>query len=134
MTFFSPTGRRIAKLYDLDEPSVRRNLGLRDDLPRADKILHDEACNHAVIESKGRAQPLKHAIKQLASTIQQLRLPNIRYAITIKAKIPKAEEGIYFWDHRTHMVYYKLGREKPVMVAPGLPLLLFRPEEAYGWV
>ncbi len=135
-TMFNPLSRRKDRVYDLDLKEQRRLLGLKDYLPRADRVIHLVGCDHVVIEEKGKAQPIKHAIEQLQSTLEQLTLTNLKYAVIVKEKIPRAEAGLYRWDHRGHLLLSAFPSGKPITVGDGLPVMIFTPQEAqfFGWM
>jgi hypothetical protein len=129
----SPFGDRVEKVYDLDDDRDLSSVGLSKNEERADRIIHFVECHHAVIEKKGRAQKLSKAISQIHNTVERTTIKNIKFAIVVKEKIPRAEQGFYHWDHVTMRVTYSRSPERPVMVANGLPLYMLTPGQARGY-
>lgn len=132
----SPFGRRVERVYDLDDDRDLQTLGLSKNQERADRIIHFEECHHAVIEKKGSSQPVKKGISQLESTILNVKLPNIKFAILVKDRIPRIEQGFYHWDQSTGEVTVGHSVERPVMVAHDKPLIMLTHARAraYGLV
>jgi len=124
-------GEKYDRLIDLDDPKERRRLGLRNDLEYADLIVHYPSCKSGIIEEKGRAQPLSKARRQIESTLRQLRengtVTNIQYAITIKEKIPRAEDREYELDRKTNKVKQKNSLSQKYVSVGGLQLHMFDP-------
>ena len=133
MAFGSPFGQNIEKVYDLDDDKDLRAVGLSANQERADKIIHFVECHHAVIEYKGRSQSLTKAIAQLHSTVENVKLSNIKYAIVVKEKITRAEQGFYHCDHSTFRVTRLQSKGRPVMVGHDLPLLMLTPRQAKSY-
>lgn len=82
------------------------------------------------MEIKGKSQPLKKAIAQVRATVEKSRTPNIKFAVIVKQKIPKAEQGFYRWNHNSMRLTYASSPERPVMVGNSLPLYLLTPGQA----
>ena len=133
MALESPFGHRVHRVYDLDDDTDLRIVGLSKNQQRADRIIHFVECHHAVVEDKGRAQPVKKGIAQLNNTIENAKLSNIKFAILVKEKIPRGEQGYYSWNHTSMRVTYKQSNWRPVTLARDLPLYMLTPRQAKSY-
>jgi hypothetical protein len=100
---------------------------------RADRIVHFVECNHVVVEKKGKSRPLKDAIEQVTATVQRAKVANIKFALVVKDKIPRAEQGFYHWDRNTWAVTFAHSPGRRVIVANGLPLLMMPLHQARAY-
>jgi len=133
MALGSPFGKDVERVYDLDDDKDLQVLGLNKSIERADRIIHFVECHHVVIEDKGRSQPVRKAIAQLESTIERVKLTNIKSAIIVKEKIPRIEEGLFHWNHVTMQLTKGHSIQRPVTLTRDLPLFMLTPLQAKAY-
>lgn len=113
-------GQKPNKEYNLDDEGQLNELGLniKSDLKIADRYVHYQNCEHAVVELKSSS--LHKAIEQIEATVERLINAGkpVNYAIVVIDRLNRYEQRLFKRRERNH-VLINPNTNKPYQVKVG---------------